>query len=73
LAPKAYVAAVRTGPAAVVVTVLDVAGEEFWEVVTAKLKVPVETGALALKSTSALVPLLRLHAAWRSMVTPVAE
>jgi len=64
---------VRTGPAAVVVTVLDVAGEEFWEVVTAKLKVPVETGALALKSTSALVPLLRLHAAWRSMVTPVAE
>jgi hypothetical protein len=73
LAPKAYVAAVRTGPAAVTVTVLDVAGDEFLDVVTAKLKVPVETGASAVKSTSALLPLLRLHEAFRSTVIPVAE
>jgi hypothetical protein len=61
------------GPAEVVVMVFDVAGEELPEVVTAKLKVPVEAGALAVKSTSALLPLLRLHDAWRSMVSPVAE
>ena len=73
MAPKAYVAAVRTGPAVVTVMVLDVAGDELSEVVTAKLKVPVEVGASALKSTSALVPLLRLHEALRSMVSPVAE
>jgi hypothetical protein len=53
--------------------VLDVAGDELSEVVTAKLKVPVEAGALAVKSISALVPLLRLHEAPRSIVTPVAE
>jgi hypothetical protein len=53
--------------------VLEVAGDEFLEVVTAKLKVPLEAGASALKSTSALVPLLRLHEVWRSMVSPVAE
>jgi len=73
LAPKAYVAAVRTGPAAVTVMVLDVADDELLEVVTAKLKVPGEAGASALKSTSALVPPLRLHEAFRSMVRPVAE
>jgi hypothetical protein len=55
------------------VIVLDVAGDELLEVVTAKLKVPVEPGASALKSTSALVPLLRLHEPFRSMVSPVAE
>ena len=73
MAPKAYAAAVRTGPALVAVILVDVAGDEFLEVVTAKLKVPVEVGALALKSTSAMVPLLRPHEDWRSMVNPVAE
>ena len=72
MAPKAYVAAVRTGPAAVTVTVFDVAGEEFLEVVTAKLKVPVAAGALARKATSASVPPLRLHEPLRSIVIPVA-
>ena len=72
MAPEAYEAAVKTGPAGVTVMVSDVPGDEFLDVVTAKVKLPVEAGALAVKSTCAAVPWAREHVLCRSTVIPVA-
>jgi hypothetical protein len=44
----------------------------FLDVVTANVNVPVLAGAWAWKSTSAFVPLARVHELDRSTVIPVA-
>jgi hypothetical protein len=72
LAPKADDVAVRTGKVAVTRTVLDVPGNGLLEVVTAKVNVPVEAGALAWKSTCTVSPALRVQELSRSMVTKEA-
>jgi hypothetical protein len=71
-APNWYSAADNVGPELPTVTVLEVPGAPLPDAVTEKVNEPVLTGARAVKSTSTLVPLLRVQDALRKMVTPVA-